>query len=231
LKWLLTYPESRPAVGNYTAWLDRAGIEWLIIRPSNRISASCKRCDALLLTGGGDVAPAFYGEKTVHPKTGDIDSARDSQECRLIRTFLAEGKPVFGICRGIQILAVEFGGRLIQHIPDFLAEQTGPKRPAEKHSGSRGKDAVHAIEWIGNSRMGAALGKPGRTNSSHHQAVAHNTPGASMRIAAISSAGIVEAFESFETKAPVSAVQWHPERLAPDNPASAGLIAHWKTLV
>ena len=79
---------------------------------------------ALLLAGGGDVAPARYGAAP-EPKTSGVNEERDHLEVSLIHGLLGMGKPVFGICRGIQILNVALGGGLIQHVPGFLARVSG----------------------------------------------------------------------------------------------------------
>lgn len=100
----------------------------------------------------------------------------------------------------------------------------------ELHSGIN-CDAEHTINPVGRSRICRAFPMPCKVNSSHHQAVVPGFPGKGMRIEAVSPCGIVEAMECFQGKARISAVQWHPERMEPDDPASAGLLEYWKTLV
>ncbi len=88
-----------------------------------------ENADVLLLPGGGDMHPRFYGQALNGSE--DLDEARDARELTLIDNFLCEGKPVIGICRGLQVLNVYFGGTLRQHI--------------EGHSQIDGVDRLHAI--------------------------------------------------------------------------------------
>jgi putative glutamine amidotransferase len=219
MKWLVTYPENAPAVANYVGWMRTQGVEADLVsadfaRPPDTVSH-----DALLLSGGGDVDPALYGDAGRHPETGDVAAARDRLELDLIGEFLGTGRPVFGICRGIQILNVAFGGRLIQHVPDFLAG-----RGEESHRKEGEGDAVHPIRIERSSRLGSTLRGVGQVNSSHHQAVHPQAVGRGLRVTALSGAGVIEALESFEHGAPMLAVQWHPERMERSDPASAALL-------
>ena len=88
-----------------------------------------ENADVLLLPGGGDMHPRFYGQALNGSE--DLDEARDARELTLIDNFLCAGKPVIGICRGLQVLNVYFGGTLRQHI--------------EGHSQIDGVDRLHAI--------------------------------------------------------------------------------------
>lgn len=216
MKWLVT-----SAAGgnpdNYLAWLSGAGIESALILPSDPAPGDCSAFVALMLTGGGDVDPARYGAVRA-PETQGIDPARDEMECRLIRRFMDEGKAVFGVCRGIQILNVALGGRLIQHVPSVVGA-------AESHERSNGKDAVHPITLVGGTGLAGAFAPVIDVNSAHHQAVDRGAVGAGLRIAALSGQGIVEAVEGVRVRAPVLGVQWHPERLEPStHVAAAGLL-------
>ncbi len=220
MKWLLTFPEDKPSVPFYRGWLERGGLEHVILLAGDAYP-DLSGYDALLLPGGGDVDPARYGDAR-HAKTNGVDPAQDEREIRLIADFLAAGKPVFGICRGQQILNVALGGRLIQHVPDVV--------PSETHRVPGGYDASHGLQWAGRSAMCDALKRVGDVNSSHHQAIHPEAVGRSLRVVARSTGGIVEAVESAENGVRISAVQWHPERLPADHPASAGLRAYWKKL-
>jgi putative glutamine amidotransferase len=225
MKWLVTYPEDGRSVSYYINWLTRGGVDALMIPPSFQRPLDTADCEALLLPGGGDVDPARYGESARHAETSDVLPARDELELALIREFLASKRPVFGICRGVQILNVALGGRLIQHVPDFIAG-----RLEETHRMGDRYDAVHAVSFDSASKLGRALRGVTQVNSSHHQAVHPAFTGKGLKVTAVTPAGVVEAVESAELGAPVLAVQWHPERMDPQDPASAGLLDLMKDL-
>ena len=146
--------------------------------------ALADRFDGLLLSGGGDLDASLFGQAR-HPKAGDPDPVRDHAELALIHAFCAHKKPVFGICRGMQVLNVAFGGDLIQHLD--------------------GHDSVPQP----NSRLRALCGAEFSANSFHHQAVGRI--GSGLRVTARASDGTAEAIE--HESLPVYGVQWHPERM------------------
>ncbi|MBA4387595.1 MAG: hypothetical protein C0404_06410 [Verrucomicrobia bacterium] len=229
MKWLMTYPENREAVSAYTRWVETAGVEWVISRPGDASAPSPADFDAILLTGGGDINPKLYEEQSIHTETGGIDQARDRHETDLIDAFVAAAKPVFGICRGIQVISVNFGGKLIQHIPDYLQSiKISPDK--ELHRQLNTYNTFHYLNWLNQSRLATELDFVADTNSSHHQSVHPHFVGDGLRVSAMSPAGIVEAIESFESEAPILAVQWHPEQLPPSHAASAKLINYLKSL-
>ncbi len=220
MHWLVTTSDYLgDRLGNYVAWIETAGIVAVVLDASRPEHAGASECDALLLSGGGDIDPAAYGDAP-HPRTSSIMPDRDRMELDWIRRFRGAGKPVFGVCRGLQILQVAFGGGMIQHIPD-LTEAVDEPHDADE------SDTVHAIRWMPGTRLADACGAATSVNSHHHQAADPARPAAGLRIAALSPAGIIEAVESTEGP-PVSAVQWHPERLrTPGNPARDALLLHW----
>ena len=149
-------------------------------------------CDGLLLPGGGDLHPRHYGAPVVDCR--ELDEARDSLELALAEAFLAAGKPILGICRGMQVLNAALGGTLHQHI--------------EGHSAGPRGDRFHTVHTAPDSALGGLYGRRFTVNSAHHQAV--DRLGRGLR--AVQWAGeVVEAAE--HDAAPVWAVQWHPERL------------------
>jgi len=222
--WLLTYPENGPTLDNYRRWLARDGVETTCLDAAYSHPGDISRFDALLLPGGGDVDPARYHAPR-HSDTDGILDARDRVELQLIAEFRAMRRPVFGICRGLQILNVACGGALIQHVPDRVAAAS------EEHSRPAGADAAHSVKQNLESRLGSVLREAGDVNSSHHQAADPERVGTGLRIAAWSGAGIVEAVESIDSSDRLSAVQWHPERMDAHHPASAVLRAHWCRIV
>lgn len=223
MNWLVTLSPryKRPAI--YLDWIARSGIVGVAHPTDTPACPSPDGFDALLLSGGGDVEPARYGAVPA-PETTGIDPARDRREVTLIQAFIAAGKPVFGICRGIQIVNVALGGGLIQHVPHYLGDT---RAALERHSGPDEQDATHVLRVAPGSPLGAALGVIEATNSMHHQAVDPARPAAGLHPIAWSGQGIIEAATGLFNGVAVEAVQWHPERLPPEHPAAARLLAHW----
>jgi putative glutamine amidotransferase len=222
VKWLLTAAESEsPVLPAYRDWVHGAGIATEVIRPSQPIP-SVEEFDALLLTGGGDIDPIRYGQ-AAHVLTSSIQPDRDDMEFRLLERFLESQRTVFGICRGLQVIQVFLGGRLIQHVPDLVASEM------ELHARSGNEDAIHLLTWQTNRPMTEVLGGlAGDCNSSHHQAADPSALARGLAVSATSACGIVEALESLGNNGSfVSCVQWHPERMKFDHPASGALRAYW----
>ncbi len=160
--------------------------------------------DGLLLMGGSDVNPARYGEAAV-AETQPPDDARDAAEMKAIAEALERDVPVLAICRGLQILNVEHGGALIQHLDDNLGHRV--------KTGDRSRP-VHEVEIVPGTKLAAILGEPlerVQVNSRHHQAAGRI--GAGLVVSARSKDGVVEGLERPD-KPFVIAVQWHPENQA-----------------
>ena len=115
-----TDPELTTAQSKYVESLARAGAEvhWVALSDPDAAVAEALTCDGLLLPGGGDMDPAFYGQERI-PACGEPNLLRDAAEPKLLRAFLAADKPVLGICRGIQVMNVVLGGTLYQDIKPF----------------------------------------------------------------------------------------------------------------
>ena len=157
--------------------------------------------DALLLTGGGDVDPHEYGEAYNGVAIGGIDPIRDKTEIAYARAYAAAGKPILGICRGIQVLNVALGGTLVQHLP----------HAPELHMPHGTAQTYHEVTAAAGSFVGTLYGEKFKTNSSHHEAVKDVAP--DLRAVAWSENGdVIEAVE--HTFLPVYGVQWHPERIS-----------------
>ena len=221
MKWLVSYPENGPSVAWYLGWLGSAGIEASLLSPDFTHPGNVSGFEALLLAGGPDVDPRRYGDAETHPSTYGISAARDAVELRLTEEFLSDRRPVFGICRGIQVINVARGGGLIQHVPDFL----GAGSP-EIHSRQNTYDVRHPVVLSDGTGLGEALRGVREVNSSHHQAVRPDAIGRGLRVVARTPGGIIEALESDRREDRIVAVQWHPERLAAADPASGRLLAH-----
>ncbi len=176
-----------------------------------------ERLDGLLLAGGVDIHPKEFGEE-VHPQCGEIDPSRDWTELKLTRWALAKGKPVFGICRGIQTLNVAAGGTLYQHIP---AQVENALTHDHKH-GAPFNILAHSVELEPGSRVARGLGVTKlEVNSLHHQSVKDVAPG--LRVTGRAPDGVIEAVEGTNNHF-VAAVQFHPEWLLADDPRMLSLF-------
>lgn len=154
----------------------------------------------LLLTGGPDVSPACYDARPQPGSPLDTYEARDGLELPLARIAIQARMPVLGICRGMQVINVVMGGKLIQDIPS--------------HKERGGRSTYHQVYLSPGSKLGAILGTGGffRVNSRHHQGVKESYKAPSLMASAYSlHDGIIEALESPDHPFLVG-VQWHPER-------------------
>jgi len=167
--------------------------------------------DGLVLQGGNDVAPESYGEQPLHADWHG-DRVRDLYEMSLIRAFVDAGKPVFGICRGLQLLNVAYGGTLLQDI------NTQHPQAREHRVLGRYEKHHHSIEFVAGTRLAGLF--PGvtraTTNSIHHQGIKALAPG--FVVEALSPEdGLIEAIR-WTGPSFVAGVQWHPEFHDPTNP-------------
>jgi len=178
-------------------WRSGARVRWIQPENTDANRAALLACDGLLMPGGVDIEPARYGQET-HEKCGKIDLARDEAEWWMLGAFLPTGKPVLGICRGIQTLNVFQGGTLHQHIDghsDFKSRSTG----------------YHKVRVVTGSRLDEIVKTEQLTvNSLHHQVV--DSLGKDLVVCAVSEDGFVEAV--VHTSHPFClGVQWHPEHM------------------
>lgn len=173
------------------------------------------RLDGILFSGGGDVSLVhFSGEP--HPRVDGVDPDRDRTELTLLRSAAEDGKPMLGICRGIQLLNVALGGTLYTHIPAQL-----PNALDHDYPGSLRRELVHLVNVDESARLAGILGETLlHVNSLHHQGVKDIAP--SLRAAGYSPDGLVEALEMPDHPYAVG-VQWHPEWLT-DQPAMRRLF-------
>ena len=159
-----------------------------------------KRTDALLLPGGIDVNPQRYGESPVNA-TVRWDDKIDDFEIALFSAFRQLGKPIFGICRGHQLINVAAGGTLWQDLH-------GQADYVKSHRDNT-VSWTHDVQIRQDSIIGRLFGTACQTNSHHHQAVRRVAPG--FLATAHAPDGIIEAIE--HQSEPILAVQWHPERM------------------
>lgn len=158
-------------------------------------------CDGVLLSGGMDVNPIRYGEKPYKEGLAFHDDV-DSREIEIFNAFNKLNKPIFGVCRGIQLINTALCGTLVQDIPTMVDTK------AHKESIIEGKKA-HYVKSVEGSLMHKFFGDEFIVNTHHHQSV--KVCGKGLKATAITDEGVIEAVEH-EDK-PIFAVQWHPERI------------------
>ena len=192
----------------YWQSVEAGGAIPIVLTPTDdaeTILAALDRIDGLMLSGGGDINPLFLGEEPI-PALGGVNARRDLWEMLLTRLAYDRQIPIFGICRGMQVLACALGGAVYQDIASCVPDAS----ILVKHSQDLARHvASHTVLTEPGSVMAELLGE-GRVavNSFHHQAV--SSTGSLLRATAHSSDGIIEAVESTEYKS-VMGVQWHPE--------------------
>ncbi|MGX7349932.1 gamma-glutamyl-gamma-aminobutyrate hydrolase family protein [Dolosicoccus paucivorans] len=159
--------------------------------------------DGLIVTGGQDVSPSLYGEEP-HPKLGELDPVRDEMESALIKEAVRQGKPVLGICRGLQLINAIYGGTLYQDLSQ------NPNINIQHRQETTLTLPSHHVNIEQDSWLHPVLGDKLFVNTSHHQAIKDL---ASDFKAIAYSAGdqVIEAIEHKE--APIYGLQWHPEML------------------
>ncbi len=215
-----------PSYGHRQTYVDavlQAGGAPLLIPPlldATALRAIYDQIDGLLLAGGGDISPNHYGDQP-HERLGTIDPPRDMAELRLARWAATDGKPLLGICRGVQMINVALGGSLYQDIPTQLGS------PIDHNASYVREDwtyLAHSITIAPNSRLARYLGTTDlMINSLHHQAVRRIAPG--LRAVAWAPDGVIEALES-DQHSFIVGVQCHPEALqAETDPRWQGLFA------
>ncbi|MFZ5819750.1 MAG: gamma-glutamyl-gamma-aminobutyrate hydrolase family protein [Chloroflexota bacterium] len=163
------------------------------------------RLDGILLSGGADLEPDLFDGQP-HPRVYGVDPLRDSVELSLFRAAVADGKPLLGICRGIQLVNVALGGTLYTHLRDQF-----PNALDHDYPGNLRTALVHEVRLEAGTRLADISGEPVlRVNSLHHQGVKDVAPG--LRVTSHAPDGLVEAVE-LPGHPFALAVQWHPEWL------------------
>jgi putative glutamine amidotransferase len=215
----LTAPmKEGPTLELYVNWLkgNDPDVDVRVLSHIHGNAAALAGCDALVLSGGNDVHPQFYGRMDAWNMMRDVDEQRDRFEMALIASALEACLPVLGICRGAQIFNVALGGSLVPDLPSagFQDHGKGPE-------GNR----VHDVTIAAGSRLRSIAGcDTAEVNTSHHQAM--DRPGKGLAIVARSTDGVAEAaeWEEPEGKPFVLLVQWHPERMTDVRSPVAGTI-------
>ncbi|ERL64086.1 hypothetical protein L248_1619 [Schleiferilactobacillus shenzhenensis LY-73] len=171
--------------------------------------------DGVVIPGGPDIDPTLFGEEPI-PQIGRTNYERDAYELALIKAAALQHKPQLGICRGIQIINVAFGGTLYQDLgtqdPDCHIQHS-QKAP--------GQFPTHHITTTPGSQINAIVGAKQKVNSRHHQAV--RTVAAAFKATATAPDGVIEAIE-LQQGDDILAVQWHPENMWQRDPAALALF-------
>lgn len=153
-------------------------------------------CDALLLPGGGDITPGFYGQE--NHSSHSIDTELDILQLQALDYFVRSKKPILGICKGMQLINIYFGGTLTQDLSERI-----------RHQIAEG-DVLHPSYVQEDCVLSRLYGSRFQINSNHHQAI--DRLGKGLRVVQTSDDGIIEGIT--HDTLPIFAVQWHPERLA-----------------
>jgi putative glutamine amidotransferase len=192
---------------SYVRAVTAAGARAVLLPPDDLDAGVLAALDGLVLAGGADVSPHLYGDAP-GPLT-DSRPDRDAGELALLTAALAADVPVLGVCRGMQLLVVAYGGRLHQHLPDVVGHHG--HRPAP------GVYGAHDVRFAPGSRIAGVMAGDVAVNTYHHQGVAD--PGG-LTPTAWAPDGVIEAVED-PARAFVLGVQWHPEEAGDARPFAA----------
>lgn len=200
-------PQHEMALGlKYLHAIEAAGGVPVVVPPLQlgAVEPLLDRVDGVCLSGGPDLDPHAYGQKH-HAQTGPIESQLDALELAMARAADARGLPIFGVCRGLQLLNVARGGTLHQHLPDVVGENIAHRQERP------GRHPTHWVTLEHESRVSEILSRRrAKVNSFHHQAVARL--GAGLIVTGRASDGTVESVEATDRPF-VLGVQWHAECL------------------
>jgi putative glutamine amidotransferase len=161
------------------------------------------KLDGLVLTGGNDISPRFFQEEP-HPHLGEVSPERDQFEIEFLKIFYPTKKPIFAICRGIQVINVFLGGTLYQDLPSESDSGIQHSQKAPRHY------AAHSIQVFPDTFLYQVV-KSDKifVNTYHHQAVKQVAN--SLRVSAVAPDGVIEGIETKEQDRFLLGVQWHPE--------------------
>lgn len=190
---------------NYHRWIEvEPRVKVIRLSHHEQNIDDIKKCDGLILSGGEDVHPRYYNKPEYVELCHEIDEPRDMFEWSLLEYTEKNNMPVLGICRGLQIANVFYGGTLLPHIPAFGKFE---------HSKTGPLDRYHTVQVDPNSKLSTIVGaSSGDINSAHHQAA--DRLGRGLVANALSPDGVVEGVERENRDLPfLQLVQWHPERM------------------
>lgn len=180
-----------------------------MVTAADRPEAMNREYDGVLFCGGEDVDPELYGERRRYDFV-HVERGRDEFELALLDRAIENRLPILGICRGIQLINVKFGGTLYQDLktdPRIAEElKADHKQPGDRSTATHGVTVTEPDSEIAHVLAGSC-----RVNSLHHQAIKHIGHG--LKKTAYSEDGLVEAVEAADTYPYLVAVQWHPEEM------------------
>jgi putative glutamine amidotransferase len=185
---------------DYVDALKNAGARCVLLLPQSKeeLSALLSFVDGICLPGGYDVDPSYYHQPNLQSEP--VEAQIDQLDLDVIEIAQEMRIPIFGICRGLQIINVAMGGSLIQDIPQNIIDHNISFRNKTKNRG-------HLVSIVKESKLFSLFGDETEVNSYHHQAI--DQLGDGLTVCAVSSDGIIEAVEGVN----ILAVQWHPERM------------------
>ncbi|MFF5993513.1 gamma-glutamyl-gamma-aminobutyrate hydrolase family protein [Lysinibacillus sp. KU-BSD001] len=186
------------------AVLQAGGIPLCFPHITTGVEEFISKIDGLLLIGGHDIHPKFFGEDPI-PMQGMVIEQRDESDFQVLQAALKRDLPVFAVCRGHQVLNVAFGGSLYQDIP---SQVNGAIQHAQK---SARHEKIHRVVVQEGTKLCELIGSEVWTNSFHHQAI--KEVGDGLMVTASTSDGMIEAIEHPDYTFCLG-VQWHPEELA-----------------
>lgn len=198
--------------GNYEKFMETHSVEHL----TSLVISELACCDGLLFPGGGDITPAFFGERDRGSRC--IDTELDILQLQALEYGIQRRLPILGICKGMQIINVGLGGSIIQDLPT-----------AELHR-YRDADQYHEVRNFPGNILHVLYGETMVVNSAHHQGL--GKLGKELRV--ISRCPQDQCIEAVcHESLPIIGVQWHPERLDPSrtNIAGTALLTHFLSLV
>jgi len=185
---------------NYPNAIRKAGGIPVLLTEGDDVVTLLDRLDGIIIAGGRDIDPARYGE-VLHEKTTNLRPEQDSWEASLITSAIERDLPMLCVCRGHQLLSIERGGRLHQHLPETPGH--------ESHGATAGDWSNHPVQIEESSLLASVIGTETMANSGHHQGVAD---AGDLMVVARADDGLIEAVELPGASFLLS-MQWHPEMI------------------